>query len=170
MSDIPERFLWAAKLMRVQPADTVLEIGCGAGLLAEQVASRLSTGHLTAIDRSASMIEKAIKRNKQYIDAGVAGFLTGDLSGATLPEAHFNCIIAFNVNFFWKDGTKELNMIRHCLQPKGRLYVFYQAPYEIDGNAAKPIEHQLKAHSFSIADTMFKKMVPTSALCIVAQP
>jgi ubiquinone/menaquinone biosynthesis C-methylase UbiE len=170
MSDTPERFLWAAKLMRVQPADTVLEIGCGAGLLAEQIASRLSTGHLTAIDRSAAMIAKAQKRNQRFIDAGTARFMTGEFSTTKLPEAHFNSIVAFNVNFFWKDGTKELNMIRHCLQPKGRLYVFYQAPYEIDANAAKPIEQQLKAHSFSIADTMLKKMVPTAALCIVAQP
>jgi len=52
-----ERFLWAAKLLDVQPSNTVLEIGCGAGIFAEQIAHRLTTGKLTAVDKSKPMIK-----------------------------------------------------------------------------------------------------------------
>jgi ubiquinone/menaquinone biosynthesis C-methylase UbiE len=170
MSTIPERFTWAASLVQIAPADTILEIGCGAGLLAEQIAGRLSTGHITAIDKSASMITKAKKRNKQYVDAGITNFITIDFSKALFPEAHFDSMVAFNVNFFLKGGVKEFDMIRHCCKPGGKLYVFYQAPYEIDIRAAQPIVQHLTAHSFSVADTVWKKMSPFSALCVIAEP
>ena len=51
-----ERFLWAISILQIQPRDEVLEIGCGGGLLVEQIAARLETGRITAIDRSAAMI------------------------------------------------------------------------------------------------------------------
>ena len=48
MTKIPSRFIWAAGLLDIKPANKILEIGCGAGLLAEQIANKLRTGSLTA--------------------------------------------------------------------------------------------------------------------------
>jgi trans-aconitate methyltransferase len=56
---LPERLTWTADLLDVQPADVVLEIGCGSGALAELICTRLSEGHLVAIDRSATLIAAA---------------------------------------------------------------------------------------------------------------
>lgn len=38
--------------MNIKPADNILEIGCGAGLLAELIACRIETGSFLAIDKS----------------------------------------------------------------------------------------------------------------------
>ncbi len=43
-----ERVAWAAGVVAPQPGDHLLEIGCGAGLLVEQLARNLTTGTLTA--------------------------------------------------------------------------------------------------------------------------
>ncbi len=43
----------------VQPHFRVLEIGCGPGAAARAVAARLTTGHILAIDRSASAVRQA---------------------------------------------------------------------------------------------------------------
>ena len=43
----------------MQPHSRVLEIGCGPGAAARAVAARLVTGHVLAIDRSASAVAQA---------------------------------------------------------------------------------------------------------------
>jgi trans-aconitate methyltransferase len=48
----------------------VLEIGCGPGAAARAVAARLSTGHILAIDRSASAIAQAQRAAAEEIAAG----------------------------------------------------------------------------------------------------
>ena len=71
IKEIPERFHWAVDYMNIGSADHILEIGCGAGLLAELIAERLQTGSITAIDRSASMIELATNRNQRFAESKV---------------------------------------------------------------------------------------------------
>jgi 16S rRNA A1518/A1519 N6-dimethyltransferase RsmA/KsgA/DIM1 with predicted DNA glycosylase/AP lyase activity len=40
---INERFIWAASILSVRPTDHILEIGCGAGILTEQIAVHLKS-------------------------------------------------------------------------------------------------------------------------------
>lgn len=155
-----ERFPWALAVLDVKPADHLLEIGCGAGILAELIAE-IAT--ITVIDSSAAMIKKAEKRNKEKVN-----FITSDFAKADLPANAFNKVLAFNVNFFWKDPSAELTLIRKCLKHNGQLYVFYQAPYDITIEAAKPIKEKLLTNGFTIVDTIFKKMNPVSAFCVIA--
>jgi len=54
----------------VQPHSRVLEIGCGPGTAARAVAARLVSGHILAIDRSASAIAQAQAASADAIAAG----------------------------------------------------------------------------------------------------
>ncbi|MDQ3683027.1 MAG: class I SAM-dependent methyltransferase [Bacteroidota bacterium] len=140
------------------------------GILAGQIARQLSSGTVTAIDKSVSMIKMASRRNKPFIETGKAHFIISDFLKSELNEAAFDKIFGFNVNIFWKDATRELELIKLYLKPKGHLYIFYQAPYDIDIKAAKPITENLQSNSFQVIDTIFKKMSPASAFCIVSRP
>jgi ubiquinone/menaquinone biosynthesis C-methylase UbiE len=170
MTKTPKRFLWATELLEIKPTDHILEIGCGAGILAEQIATRLTSGKLIAIDKSSSMVDKAQQRNSRFIDNGVSSFLAADFLKAELSRSYFNSIVAFNVNFFWKNPVLELLYIKQLLKPNGKLYVFYQAPFEITINAAEPIKQKLENNAFRIVIIQLKEFSPTSAFCIVAQP
>lgn len=100
MSKTPERFIWTADLLDIKATDRILEIGCGAGLLAELIGDKLTEGHFIAVDKSAAMVEKAKKRNKKFIDSGTSRFLISEFSEAELPPSYFDNVVAFNVNFF----------------------------------------------------------------------
>ena len=165
-----ERFTWAATVLNLQPGDRVLEIGCGAGLLVEQIARVFNPGTIVALDRSAAMIKMASKRNAALVSEGKAKFIALDFPDSTYKKSEFDKIVTFNVNFFWKYPERELEIIRKILKPTGQLYIFYQAPTWINIEAAQPIKENLKKNSFEILDTIYKKMVPTPAFCIKARP
>jgi trans-aconitate methyltransferase len=54
----------------LRPHSRVLEIGCGPGAAARAVAAQLVTGHILAIDRSASAIAQASAAATEAIAAG----------------------------------------------------------------------------------------------------
>jgi cyclopropane fatty-acyl-phospholipid synthase-like methyltransferase len=54
----------------LQPHSRVLEIGCGPGAAARAVARRLTTGHILAIDRSATAISQAETAAPEEIMSG----------------------------------------------------------------------------------------------------
>ena len=165
-----ERFFWANNILDVQPADSILEIGCGAGLLAEQIATKLSTGKLVAIDKSEAMLDKAIKRNQCFVEKGTAHFFATSFLMSGLPRSVFNKIVAFNVNFFWKNPVRELKLAQQLLKRGGKLFIFHQAPYNITIQAAQPVINNLETSAFEILDVQLKKLTPTPAFCIIAKP
>ena len=54
----------------LRPHSRVLEIGCGPGTAARMIADRLDTGHILAIDRSATAIRQAASGAAEAIGAG----------------------------------------------------------------------------------------------------
>lgn len=169
-SKVPERFIWAREIMALKPTDSVLEIGCGTGILAELIGESLPEGSLLAIDQSEAMICKAEKRNAIFIGAGISEFRTCSLSNARFPDGHFDKMVAFNVNTFRKNSGKELAMIRKALKPDAELFLFYQHPYETDLSAAEPVIKVLEENKFEITGTAIKKFKPTSSYCILSKP
>src|SRR3712207_2960700 len=96
-----ERFLWAVEVLAPDPADRVLEVGCGHGVAVSLVCERLTSGRIVAIDRSAKMIEIAARRNREHVAAGRAVLQTAALADADLGDERFDKVFAFNVAPFW---------------------------------------------------------------------
>jgi len=96
-----ERFVWAVDTLKVRPADRLLEVGCGHGVAVSLVCERLTTGTITAIDRSPKMIEMATRRNREHVEAGRAVLETVALEDADLGDRRFDKVFAFNVAPFW---------------------------------------------------------------------
>ena len=116
----------AVDALDLQPADRVLELGCGHGVAASLVCERLTGGgHLTAIDRSAKMIDAASERNAAHVAAGRATFLCGSFEDAELSEGSFD--VVFGIHFPPADrhdpaGTRA--RVERLLAPGGRARFF----------------------------------------------
>jgi cyclopropane fatty-acyl-phospholipid synthase-like methyltransferase len=130
MAHVPERLTRAVEALDVQPEDRILEIGCGRGVAAALICSRLRGGHLVALDRSATAVAAARQRAADYVSAGTAELITGaleDVDPARLGS--FDKVLAVNVNLFWvRPARAELGLVTELLRPHGRLHLVYEPP------------------------------------------
>jgi SAM-dependent methyltransferase len=122
------RLEWCVARIGARPGDRILEIGCGHGVAASLVCAALTTGHLTAIDRSAKMIEMARRRNEAFVAAGRAAFHVAPFAPAAFPSAGpFDLVFAIHVPVFLRgDPRRELALVRDLLAPGGRFCVPFQ--------------------------------------------
>jgi SAM-dependent methyltransferase len=130
-SAVPERIRWSVDVLAPGPEEHLLEIGCGPGVAVALVCERLAGGRIVAIDRSATAIARATRRNAQNIASGRALLRRAaleQLTPADLPGARtrFDKVFAMNVNLFWtRSPARELDLIRTLLAPGAALYLFY---------------------------------------------
>jgi protein-L-isoaspartate O-methyltransferase len=124
---VPERLAWAVAILDIEPADRLLEIGCGRGVALALACESLAGGTIAAVDRSRVMTAASRKRNAAHIAAGKATVRTVSLADAKFGEQRFDKIFAVNVNLFWTGAAvRELALIRTVLAKHGALYLFYE--------------------------------------------
>src|SRR6476620_10656776 len=151
---IPARIRWAVELMDVQPADHVLEIGCGPGAGAELICSRLETGRLFAIDRSESGVDRTKRRNAKYVDAGRLTVRQIDLATLRVPVKRLHKVFAFNVNLFWvRECADEVALLHERVLPGGAVFLFYEA------NRAELVPNMVAKASAALRDGGFRVSV-----------
>ena len=108
----------------LQPGETILDVGCGAGIdtiLAAQAVG--PTGRAIGLDLLEEMCERA-RGHAQ--DAGVAEwteFVRGEMEDIPLPDASVDVVISNGVINLSPRKSRVLAEIRRVLRPGGRLSV-----------------------------------------------
>ncbi|SFQ99048.1 Methyltransferase domain-containing protein [Lentzea waywayandensis] len=128
MWTMSERLRGVVGQLAIRPGDRVLEIGCGQGVAATLVCELLSTGTLTAIDRSTKMIEAATRRNAPYVASGKAEFLIASLEDMNLGDRRFDLVFAVRVGLFHRDPGRANALLEPWLAPGARVLSFFDVP------------------------------------------
>ncbi len=170
MTKASERLAWAVGCLDVGPDDQVLELGCGHGVAVSLVCERLDGGHILALDRSSTMTDAALGRNRAHVEAGRATILTAALHDADFADARFDKV--FGVHFpplLRGDPERELAVIRRHLAPGGRLYAL-SPPFGEDGvqPAIDRLHALLPAHGFAIERERLDRLSGAVGVCVVA--
>lgn len=165
-----ERFEWALGILKLKPNHKVLEIGCGVGLAVEMIAPKLKDGYIVAIDKSQPMIQKAIKRNGEFVKPNKAKFYRSELVDFSYDHA-FDKVFCFNVNLFWtqKNISLESKTIKSILAKKGSLYLLFGPMFP--GGYKKIVTNvkaALEREKFEVMETIFNKKI--ECCCFVAKP
>lgn len=112
------------------PGMRVLEVGCGPGAAAREVARRVAAGgHVLAIDRSAKAVGLAVAGSAELIGAGLLTFQQAAVEEFVLEPGERRYDLAFAVRVGALDGRhpqleqQALRRIADALVPGGRLFI-----------------------------------------------
>ena len=145
---IPDRIRWAVEVVDPRPAERLLEIGCGPGVAAALVCARLTTGRLTAVDRSEVAVARTRRRNAEHLESGRLEVVRSELD--TLDVTGVDKAFSVNVNVFWTTAaTRELAALHRALRPGGRLYLLYGTGPGDGGRVIRTVAEAVAAHGFT---------------------
>jgi trans-aconitate methyltransferase len=118
---------WGSRLiseLALSGDESILDIGCGDGILTAQLADRVPRGRVTGIDASVGMIEAARTNERPNLS-----FVQIDICCADFAK-QFDVVFS-NATLHWiKDHTKLLRLLHRSLKNGGTLRVNFAA----DGN------------------------------------
>jgi SAM-dependent methyltransferase len=107
----------------------VLEIGCGPGAAAREIARRIGPGHVLAVDRSDRAIVQALTSSQAEVAAGTLSFRCVAFEDFELEpdEAPYDLALAVRVGALDgrhpAAGDRALRRIKAALTPSGRLFI-----------------------------------------------
>lgn len=104
----------------IEPADTVLDIGCGSGQTTRDAARRASEGSALGVDLSAPLLDLARGLAEREQVPNVR-FEQLDAQVHPFPDAHFDVAISRNGAMFFGDPPAAFANIARALRPGGRL-------------------------------------------------
>ncbi len=112
-----------AESLALRPGERVLDIGCGPGLLAQEMAEAVGAeGRVHGVDLSPSMLAIAERRRGAPGAAPIA-LEEADASSLPFPDESFDAAVSTQVYEYVADMPAALAEARRVLMPGGRLLI-----------------------------------------------
>lgn len=132
-------------LLALQLEDTVLEVGCGAGVGIHQAAEIAALGKVCGVDASEDLVEAARSRNSDAIRDGYVEIQRGLSSRLPWPDATFQKVFAVNSARDWPRPVASLGEARRVMRPGGKLTIVIQTPWRTARDSIRDLA-ELWAH------------------------
>jgi precorrin-6B methylase 2 len=130
MSQLSPRLRAVVDALPLEPGMRVIEIGCGPGAAAREVAHRVGPeGHVLAVDRSAKAIAQLRRSSGDLVSSGRLTARQADAEELELAPGEARYDLAFAVRVGALDGRhpgageRVLDRLVEALVPGGRLFV-----------------------------------------------
>jgi len=141
-------------------AKNVLDIGCGAGNYSLKLLQRLPKIHLTLLDLSNNMLQRAEQRIREVSSAGVE-LLQIDVREADLGVQRFDVVIAAQCLHHLRDQDQwqmVFQKIFDSLRPGGSFWIVDAVEHEIEGVQAV-IQQRWGEYLAGIRDEAYRDFV-----------
>ncbi len=153
--------------LRIQPQDTILEIGMGNGFFVKDILAVDSSVRYIGCDFSEEMVADACQRNEPFIANGQALFYTAAAENLPLMDGSIDKIFTVNTLYFWENPAQILAECRRILKPGGQLLIAIRpksvmvtypfAKYGFTMYSKEEVNQLLLANQFVIVRNIEKK-------------
>jgi SAM-dependent methyltransferase len=146
---------WSRDLLNIQPADRVLELGCGAGQGLALALERAAHGYVAGVDLSATMLRSAARRNSLALHEGRLTLLQADIVALPFAEQHWNKVFSIHTFYFWPEPLDNLLELVHLLAKGGTLAIIFATAHTLPSRErvywplheqAQALVHELGQH------------------------
>ncbi|WP_353135186.1 methyltransferase domain-containing protein [Pseudopedobacter sp.] len=126
---LSQRLAEIVEALPLKPGIRILEIGCGTGAAAREIAQRIGDGYILGIDRSSKAIGQALKSSEAEILKGSLNFRQVEIENFELGQYEEQFDIAFAVRVGALDGRhpeierEAIAKIAKMLKPDGKLFI-----------------------------------------------
>lgn len=126
---ISKRLLEIIDSLPLENGIRILEIGCGPGAAAREIASRFNKIYVLGLDRSQKAIDQAEERSQPQINSGKLKFIKGKIEDFNLPAGETKFDIAFAIRVGALDGRypnieeESIRRITKALKKNGKLFI-----------------------------------------------
>ena len=116
-SDITEQTL---ALMDIQPADRILDLGCGTGWASRRMARLARNGEVVGLDVANEMLRRAEEASSAFQNVR---YVWG--SAENIPEADnaFGKVLSVESFYYYTDQGKALDELRRVMAPEAKLFI-----------------------------------------------
>lgn len=107
----------------------ILEVGCGPGVAAREIARRLKQVYILGLDRSPAAIAQAQRNSENEIGRGMIHFIQAKIEEFELPPGETSFDLALGIRVGALDGrhreiaNETLRRIAKALKPDGQLFI-----------------------------------------------
>lgn len=108
------------ELVGLEPADNVLDLGCGAGWLARLVAARVPKGRVVGMDVSDEMVHRA---RRAHVELDNVLFVVGGVDEIPWEDNFFDRAVSVESAYYWPDPARGLRQILRVLREGGSAWV-----------------------------------------------
>lgn len=112
---------WTVAQLDLQPADHVLELGCGPGVALALAARLVPHGRVAGLDYSWAMVQAARQRNARAVRRGQVALYHGNVAHLPFADESFDKAFGIHTIYFWPRPLAALHEIRRTLKPGGVL-------------------------------------------------
>jgi cyclopropane fatty-acyl-phospholipid synthase-like methyltransferase len=126
---ISPRLLEIVNALPLKEGMRVLEIGCGPGVAAREIARRYTNIYVLAIDRSGKAIQQAISNSKKEIQSGKLEYRLISIEEFELQKGDALFDLAFGIRVGALDGRhpeieeQAIHRIKKALTKKGKCFI-----------------------------------------------
>jgi SAM-dependent methyltransferase len=115
---------WVADALQPAPGATVLDVGCGFGGPARQLAATTDAGHVTGVDLTPQHVDGATRLSRAVGLRSATTFVLGDATRMPFGGGAFDAAVMLFVGMNVEDKPRLFAEVHRVLQPGGRFVLY----------------------------------------------